>query len=75
MGYSPGEKSGPGDLVDFHGSLSLSSRTVHANKGKNQVVVGGGLHVIKYSLIHDKTQTLKGSIQEGKAGACDSGKI
>lgn len=34
MGYSPGEKSGPGQMVDFPVSLSLSSRTVHPNKGE-----------------------------------------
>lgn len=34
MGYSPGEKSGPGDLVDFHGSLSLSSEQYMPTNGK-----------------------------------------
>ena len=34
MGYSPGEKRGPGELVDCQGPPSASSRTVHASKGE-----------------------------------------
>lgn len=34
MGYSPGEKRGPGEPVDLQGSPSPSSGTVHTNTGE-----------------------------------------
>lgn len=34
MGCRPGEKKDPGELVDFQGSPSPSSRTVHTSKGE-----------------------------------------
>lgn len=36
MGNGPGNKKGPGDLVDFQGSPAPVSRTVHPNEQENK---------------------------------------
>lgn len=36
MGNGPGNKKGPGDLVDFQGSPAPVSRMVHPNEQENK---------------------------------------
>lgn len=42
MGYSPGQRRGPGKLLDFTPS---GSRIIHVDKAGNQAKVAGGQNI------------------------------
>lgn len=63
MAYSPGEKRGPGKLLDFQVSLPLD---VYRTKQRRQEAC------VDEHIDRDKTQTLQGCIQEVEAGRGDA---